>query len=85
MQRPCMDPSHPAQSYTGGMILPRVVHGNGNSTLVEMAALTVSLVAKHLLPFISAPNFSSLLCSNVPMFIANYPFPLEPLPVFLRD
>lgn len=79
-------PSSPElQQNSVGMLLQLVVRGDGNGTLVGMAALTVSLVAQHLWPFHSVPNFSPLLCSAAPMINANCPFPLEPLPALLRD
>lgn len=70
---------------TVGQLLRLVVHGHGGGTPVGMAVLTVSAVAQHLRPFISVPNFSPLLCSALPMFDANCPFPLQPPPAPLRD
>lgn len=40
---------------------------------LEMAVLTVSLAAQHLWPFILVPNFSSIICSTVPIFNASCP------------
>lgn len=82
---PCMAlSSSELQRGSMGMLLWLVVHNSDNGILVGMSALTVSLVAQHLWPFISVPNFSPLLCSAVPMFNANCPFPPEPLPAMLR-
>lgn len=79
-------PSSPELQWgTVGMLLRLVVRGDANSTPVGTAALTMSLVAQHLCPFISVPNFSPSLCSAMPMFSANCPFPPEPLPALLRD
>ena len=80
--------SCPAQSYkwgSVGLLLWLVVRGDGNGTLVGMAVLTVSPVAQCLWPCLSVPNFSPLLCSAVPMFNANCPLSLEPMPALLRD
>ena len=79
-------PSSPELQWGSvGLLLRLVVRGDGNGTPVGMAALTVSPVAQRLWPFLSVPNFSPLLCSAVPMFTANCPFSLEPMPALLRD